>query len=329
MDSLTQIALGATVAAVCVEPKHRRKAIMVGAVLGTLPDLDVLIDYGDAVSNFTYHRGFSHSLFVLTPLAVGLWWLLKQFYEPVMASPKRWFYAVLLTLITHPLLDAHTVYGTQLLWPIPTPPVMWSTLFIIDPLYTLPLLVGMIAILIRPRGLLPKRLLASGLVLSTLYLGWSWVSKNIAESAATQALAQLGSSGRILTTPTPFNTLVWRVLAVEGDQYLEGYYSALAPNKPIAFTRYDKNEALLRATSHLESVGRLEWFSHGFIKGSIEEDYLVVTDLRMGVEGNYVFSHAVASSKDEAFLPISSYQVPQSFSSAEIAELWDKIKALH
>ena len=68
MDSLTQAALGAGVAAVCVRPEHRRRALLAGAMLGTVPDLDVLIDYGDAVANFTYHRGFSHSLFVLPPL---------------------------------------------------------------------------------------------------------------------------------------------------------------------------------------------------------------------------------------------------------------------
>ncbi len=45
--------------------EHRRKALLVGAMLGTLPDLDVFIDFGDAVRNFTYHRGFSHSLFIL------------------------------------------------------------------------------------------------------------------------------------------------------------------------------------------------------------------------------------------------------------------------
>lgn len=327
MDSLTQIVLGASVAAVCVEPKDRRKAALVGATLGTLPDLDVLIDYGDAVSNFTYHRGFSHSLFVLIPFAIGIWWLLKQFWEPVQASPRRWFYAVLLALATHPLLDAHTVYGTQLLWPIPTPPVMWSTLFIIDPLYTLPLLVGMIAILARPTGRFAARALSAGLVLSTLYLGWSWTAKAIVENRVATTLN--GSGGRVLTTPAPFNTLVWRILVVDDDTYLEGYYSVLAPDRPIEFSQHDKNTALLEAAEHLAAVDRLQWFSHGFIKGSMREDYLVITDLRMGVEGSYVFNHAVASNPSGGFEPIISQQLPQSFSGEDISRLWEQIKAMH
>lgn len=330
MDSLTQIVLGASVAAVCVKPEHRRKAALVGAALGTLPDLDVLIDYGDAVSNFTYHRGFSHSLFVLIPFAVGVWRLLKQFWEPVKTSPRPWFYAVLLALATHPLLDAHTVYGTQLLWPIPTPPVMWSTVFIIDPLYTLPLLVGMIAILARPTGRFATRALSTGLVLSTLYLGWSWAAKAIVEDRVAAALN--GSDGRVLTTPAPFSTLVWRILVVEDDTYKEGYYSVLAPNRSIEFTTHDKNLALIKAADHLAAVDRLQWFSQGFIKGSMREDYLVITDLRMGVEGSYVFNHAVASKPSKpskAFEPIVTRQLPQSFSGEDISRLWEQIKAMH
>ena len=70
MDSVSQLVLGAAVSAACVPARHRRKALLLGAALGTLPDLDVLIDYGDAVSNMRFHRGFSHSLFVLPVVAL-------------------------------------------------------------------------------------------------------------------------------------------------------------------------------------------------------------------------------------------------------------------
>ena len=73
MDSITQAALGACVTAACVPRGHRRKALLAGAMLGTLPDLDVFIDYGDAVRNFTFHRGFSHSVFVLPAVALAIW----------------------------------------------------------------------------------------------------------------------------------------------------------------------------------------------------------------------------------------------------------------
>ena len=82
MDSLTQIALGAATAAVCVPPAHRRRAVVVGALLGTLPDLDVMIDFGGPVEDFTMHRGFSHSLLVLAPLSIAIWLILRRLVEP-------------------------------------------------------------------------------------------------------------------------------------------------------------------------------------------------------------------------------------------------------
>ena len=144
----------ACVTALCVPPEHRRKALVAGAMLGTLPDLDVFIDFGDAVRNFTYHRGFSHSLFVLPGVAVLIWMALRRWWAPVRAAPRPWLIAILLALITHPLLDAHTAYGTQLLWPLAPTPTSWSTLFIIDPLYTLPLLAGVTVIALR--GVRPR-----------------------------------------------------------------------------------------------------------------------------------------------------------------------------
>lgn len=104
-------------------------SLLVGAVLGTLPDLDVIIDYGTAVANFTQHRGFSHSLFVLLPLSVLLAFALHR-WRPHLGY-GRWFALTALVLMTHPLLDAFTTYGTQLFWPI-GPPVAISSIFIID-----------------------------------------------------------------------------------------------------------------------------------------------------------------------------------------------------
>ncbi|NVK02727.1 MAG: hypothetical protein HWE12_14380 [Oceanospirillaceae bacterium] len=133
----------------------------------------------------------------------------------------------------------------------------------------------------------------------------------------------------MLTTPAPFNTLVWRILVVKGDTYLEGYHSVLAPNRPIQFTEHDKNATLIAAAQHLAAVDRLQWFSHGFIKGSMRDDYLVITDLRMGVEGSYVFNHAVANNRDNTFEAIISRQLPASFSSEDVVALWEQIKAMH
>ena len=104
MDSLSQIALGA---AVSVAVMGRRtavwKAALWGAVAGTLPDLDVLIDHGDAIRNMVLHRGETHALFWLTlfslPFAAGVAWLSREW-----VLWRRWWLAMWLALVTHPLL---------------------------------------------------------------------------------------------------------------------------------------------------------------------------------------------------------------------------------
>ncbi len=326
MDSVTQAALGASVAGICAPSGHRRKAMAIGAALGTLPDLDVLIDYGDPVSNFTYHRGFSHSLFVLFPFSVLLWLVLRQWWAPVRDQQWRWLAAIMLTLVTHPLLDAHTVYGTQLLWPMQSPPVMWSTLFIIDPLYTLPLLIGALSVAIRPVARTSSALLAAGLIVSSTYIGWSWIAKTIIERQASVALSTMAlDRAPRFSIPTPFNTLLWRVVALTGDGYMEGYNSLLVDDGPMQFKAYASDLVSLQAAEDIWAVARLRWFAHGFLKSEVRDDKLILTDLRMGAEPKYIFSHAVARHSNPHWKAIPPERISTSINPGDLISVWQRL----
>lgn len=295
MDSLTQAVLGATVAGAVAPRGHRRKALLLGAALGTLPDLDVVVDYGDAVGNFTKHRGFSHSLFVLAPFSVLLWLLLRRWWAPVRDAPLRWLAVVSLALVTHPVLDAHTAYGTQLFWPLPTPPVSWATIFIIDPLFTLPLVAGCLYAAFLPQRKSTGNVLRASLALCCAYLGWTWVAQGIVEHNASESLATLQlEDAPVFTTPTPFNSLLWRVVVLTDAGYLEGFDSLLVDEDPLQLRAYPSDVAALAAASNVPAVSRLRWFARGFVKGQDVDGRLVVSDLRMGYEPTYVFSHVVA-----------------------------------
>ncbi len=326
LDSVTQAVLGASVAGVCAPKNHRRKALAIGAALGTLPDLDVLIDYGDPVSNFTYHRGFSHSLFVLFPFSVLLWLILRRWWAPARDAPWQWLAAIMLTLVTHPLLDGHTVYGTQLLWPMTTRPVMWSTLFIIDPAYTLPLLIGVLVAVAVPRARVGSFALASGLALSVAYLGWSWSAKMLIERDAQVALEamQLEDAPRF-SIPTPFNTLLWRVVVKKDGGYLEGYRSLIADEGTMRFKEYPSDDVSLRSANNVWAVRRLRWFSHDFVKGEVVNDKLVIYDLRMGVEPSYIFSHAVAYRGNPHWQEITPERIGTRIDSAALMMVWRRI----
>jgi len=326
VDSLTQALLGATVAGACAPRGHRRKALLAGAALGTLPDLDVAIRYGDAVKNFTFHRGFSHSLFVLVPFSLVLWAMLRRWWAPVRAAPLPWLAAIALALVTHSLLDAHTAYGTQLFWPLQSPPVMWSTMFIIDPLYTLPLLIAVIVATMSPATRKASVALVAGLALSTTYLAWSWAAKLQVERHAREELARLGMVGApLFSGPTPFNTLLWRVVVLTENGYLEGYDSLLTDEGPIRFESYATDNETLQAASDVWAVSRLRWFSQDFLKTEVRDQRLVLTDLRMGAEPQYVFSHVVAEYGNPHWQPVPTELLPVRFSRGDLDRLLKRI----
>ena len=327
MDSVSQLVLGAAVAAACVPARHRRKALLVGAVLGTLPDLDVVIDYGDAVRNMTYHRGFSHSLFVLPGVGLLLWVALRAWWPPVAEAPVRWLAAILLVLVTHPLLDSLTVYGTQLFWPLATPPVMGGSLFIIDPLYTLPLLVGVLVAAVAGASRAGGRAVAWGLVLSTGYAGWSLVAQQRVDAIAAESLRGTPhAEAPRLVVAMPFTTLAWRVVVLTPEGYLEGERSLVADRGPIEFIEHRFDRRLLEEAGGLWAVQRLMWFSHGFQRADVVDGELRLGDLRMGQHPTFFFTHVVARREGGAWVAADNRQIEQPrVREGQLAGLWHRL----
>src|SRR5690606_6657909 len=224
-----------------------------------------------------------------------VWAFFRRRGGRVAESPKRWFWAIQAVLLTHPLLDAFTVYGTQLLWPLPLRPVMWSSVFIIDPLYTIWLLAACVAAFFLRERVAAQRALVAGLALSTAYLAWSLAAKAMVEREADRALAAMGlADAPRFSVPTPFNTLLWRVVAMTPDGYVEGFRSLAADTGPMVFAGHRSNTQALAEARDIPAVRRLAWFNHGFMRAQVVDGELVLGDLRMGSEPDYFFSYAVA-----------------------------------
>ncbi|WP_407296801.1 metal-dependent hydrolase [Stutzerimonas zhaodongensis] len=294
MDSITQALLGATVHASLLGRWQGRKALVYGAVLGTLPDLDVIIDYGDAVADMTYHRGFSHSLFVLSLLAVALTWLARRVRPDPEYSSTRLFLTIWLVLATHVLLDAFTSYGTQLFWPLSTPPVSWSSVFIIDPLYSVPLLLAVLASAIGGLKGRSPRWTNITLGLSTVYLGFTLVGKQMAEQRVEAVMAEQGiQATQLFSTPTPFNSLLWRVIVIDDEHYYEALVSWF-DDQPPELVSIPRGDGLAAALSDSPQHARLQWFSGGVLRYDEVGNQLLVTDLRLGMTGFHPFRFALA-----------------------------------
>lgn len=342
MDSLTQAVLGAAVAEVAVGRQLGGRAMLWGAALGTLPDLDVFVPMGDAVEAFTRHRSWSHSLLVLgvlSPLIGAALGRGRVGQEPGAGAVTRlrWTLTALAVFVTHVLLDACTVYGTQIFWPfVESSPQSWSTVFVIDPLYTLSLIVGLVLAQVWRRAAAGRARWTNvvALGLSTAYLVWGAVAMAWIEARARSALARDGvEDSRILVTPMPLTTFMARVvvmhLGTSGEvvAHSEAVHSLFA-DEPLDFRwrRFDANPALLPALSAVPAVARLQWFAHGFVSVRERDGLIEVVDLRMGTEPVYPFRFAVATRSAGTVRPLAEPELRgDSLGAEQVVWVWRRL----
>jgi inner membrane protein len=301
MDSLTQITLGAAVGEAVAGREAGKKAPLWGAFFGTLPDLDVLANpFLTEAQSLLWHRGPSHSLLLAAVLTPLLALVLARLHKKDDPSWRRWALLVGGVLFTHIGLDCLTTYGTQIFWPFTRTPVIIGSIFIIDPLYTVPLAAGLL-IGFRWAPPVRARRFANyvGLALSSAYLLFTLINKAYVESVFQDALrAQDLPHEQVFTKPTAFNNLLWTAVAEGEDGFHVGFYSLLDEDQTVDFRYVPKRHDLLGDAADSPFVERLRWFSRGyFIVREPEPGMLTVQDLRFGRsdlgltrDGKYIFT---------------------------------------
>ncbi len=285
MDSLTQIVLGASVAEALGGKKLGYRAALWGAFAGTLPDLDVLTSlFLDPVDYLAAHRGFSHSIFFPFIAAPILAWIATKIHTKIDFSYRSFLKMFFWAVLTHPILDSFTGYGTQLFNPITEYAVEFNTIFIIDPLYTLPfLLFLMAALLFRPGTLWRRRLNTTGLALSTTYLAITIVLKFTAIGIFEKEMDRQGIvAERYMTIPGPFTSVYWRALIETEDAFLQGYVSVFDANPDITFYPLPKTKTLAAQWQNTPAMERLNWFSKGYYHVTLRDGVPHINDLRFG-----------------------------------------------
>ncbi|WP_022835163.1 metal-dependent hydrolase [Salisaeta longa] len=298
MDSVTQLTLGAAVGEAVLGRKAGTKAPLWGAFFGTLPDLDVLANpFLTEVQALGFHRSITHSLLFMVLVAPLAGAALQRLHDD--ASWKSWAALVFAALSTHVLLDCFTAYGTQVFYPFSRYPVIFGTIFVIDPVYTLLLGGGLVMAMVR-RSTAPARRWwnAAGLALSTGYLLLTIVHKAHVESVFARALSAQGKpSTQVFTRPTPFNNLLWMGLVEGRTGYWVGYYSLWDAGPPTRFRFVPKRHHLLKQEWDAPAVQRLRWFSRGYFAVSQRDGRTLVHDLRFGrndvgltAHGRYIFT---------------------------------------
>jgi inner membrane protein len=329
MDSLTQIVLGAAVGEVVLGRKVGNKAMVYGAIAGTIPDLDVFVgNLYDTVSALEIHRGFSHSLVFSVIAAPIFGYLISKLHT--QATWKDWSILMFWGLFTHPLLDCFTTWGTQLFWPLDLR-IAFKTIFVIDPLYTLPFLVCLIAASRLKRTSSKRRKLNRlGLILSSSYLVITLIMKVITFSKFENALDQQNLSySEIETKPTPFNTLLWSANVKTEDDFLIAEYS-IFDTQPIEFRAYPKQHEKVVHLKIYDNLNRLIKVTKGWYTITEKQDNLYLNDLRFGLISLHPDSEKFAFSYklEEQTNRLQITEEPKGRGDAKklLAALWSRLK---
>jgi inner membrane protein len=282
MDSLTQIVLGIATAELVAGKKLHNKTFLYGAVLGTIPDLDIVVGkFMSDVGGVAIHRGLSHSLLFFAFLSPILGWLISK-REKEKINFKSATLLAFWCLFTHVVLDLFTSWGTQILWPLEQRFAL-KTIFVIDPLYTIPLLISLIFVWKNKEFLVRRKYVIRGLVISSSYLLLTCFLKLFAVQQFEKALQnQKLTYQELIVKPTAFNSILWNAnVATTKGYYLADY--SLFDSQPIRFTFYTKNEELEEKLVNSYDFQQLKKISEGWYLVSEHNHRLYFNDLRFGL----------------------------------------------
>lgn len=330
MDSLTQIVLGAAVGEAVLGKKVGNKAMLYGAIAGTIPDLDTFVGmFTDPVTAVQIHRGFSHSI-AFAILTAPLFGYLISTYEK-KATWKQWSWLMFWGLLTHPILDAFTTWGTQVFWPLENR-LEFKTIFVIDPLYTVPFLIFLILAMRRKKDD-PKRGRYNrlGLLISTSYLMLTVILKVYTYQKFEDSLDQQGIFYLDMDNkPSPLNTILWTANVETQDEFLIGDYS-LFDKEMVRFKRYPKNHHYLGMLQDDPEVLRLIDITSGWYTITFQDGELYLNDLRFGQlnpygeNSQFTFSYRLIV-QDDRVVRVEEVELDPRDGKELLTNLWTRIK---
>ncbi|WP_299835440.1 metal-dependent hydrolase [uncultured Tenacibaculum sp.] len=290
MDSLTQIVLGAACGEIALGKKIGNKALLFGAIGGTIPDLDVFIGslfYSNSIDELIFHRGFMHSIvFAFLGAYVfghGTYKLYNTQKRIGTTTPKDWIWLFFLSIFTHPLLDSFTPYGTQLFLPFSDYRVAFNTIAVVDPTYTIPFLISLIILMLFKRTSSKRSFwLKSGVYVSSAYLLFTIGNKIYIDRVFKNALSESKIDyQRYSAQPTIFNNILWYAIVETKEDYKVSFYSHFDTKKPKnSFISLPKNHELLPMKQNAD-LKKLSWFSNDFYNlQQVDSNRIRYNDLR-------------------------------------------------
>jgi len=270
MDLLTQGLLGTAMAQSGARKQDLRLATGIGFFAGIAADMDILIQSeNDPLLNIEFHRHFTHSLFFVPLGALLVALVLWPFLRKRLPFLRLYLFTFLGYCLSG-VLDAFTSYGTHLLWPVSDARIAWNTISVIDPVFTLILLIaGIIAF--RKHKSTPARI---GLLLAALYMSFGWMQLQRAHTLAEELIAERGHQAQsVLVKPTLGNMVLWRsIYEFDGKFYVDAIRlglwsdSRIYAGESIKKFVFDRDLNQVPAGSVLAAdIARFAHFSDGYL----------------------------------------------------------------
>lgn len=221
MDTLTHALLGATLARAAARASpslSMRQRVGLGAAAAAFPDVDFVAFPLDPLRFLAdWHQGPTHSA-LLTPLWAALIAAAFVFAFRPAASRRRGFaeawLVALLAIASHIATDLITAYGTAVLWPLSARRYSLDVTFVVDPVLTAIVAVGL------AWSLRSGRALPAGLALALFGAAVAWqatLKQQALELGAAAARAAGLPAGRLVALPQPLSPFHWKLIHTAGD----------------------------------------------------------------------------------------------------------------
>ncbi|HTM92464.1 MAG TPA: metal-dependent hydrolase [Flavisolibacter sp.] len=282
---MTHIAIGAVVGDALLGKKLGKRAMLLGALAQSLPDIDFIASFWSTAPGYLLaHRGFTHSLLfdLLATIAFAL--LAEHYHRQHRVGYRKWmlFFAVQISI--HLFIDLFNSYGTGLLEPFSHARLSFNALFVADPFFSVWSAVSFVALLLL-KSRVHKRIFWQRFALagSSAYLLYCIYNKLKVDNDVREIMtAQQVQYNEYITTPAPLNNWLWYVVAKTDLGFYVGYHSVFDKIPRIDFQYFSKRDSLLRQVSGKEDLQRLIRFSQGYYTVEQWNDTLVFNDLRFG-----------------------------------------------
>lgn len=272
MDSLTQIVLGAACGELALGKKIGNKAMLFGAIGGTIPDLDVFVGkllYANEIDAMAFHRGFMHSILFAVLGAFFFGYVFYRLYNSGKrkdtTTQKDWIWLFFLSIFTHPILDSFTPYGTQLFAPFSSYRVAFNNISVADPFYTVPFLLCLIIAMFYNRKRTRRTWWAkAGLIISSAYMLFTIVNKLHMDNVFKESFDnEKIEYSRFSSQPTILNNFLWYGIAETEKDYKVAFYSLFDKSKTAdTIITLPKKHDLIN-TNHPD-LKTLRWFSNDY-----------------------------------------------------------------